>query len=277
MKINAYAKINLFLDVKKRLDNGYHLIESVMIPIDLHDSLSFTLTNDKEIYININEDIPIYNNLVFKVASYMMEKYQLNQGVKIDVDKQIPLGAGLAGGSADAAATIHAIDELFELNMGNKEKEDIAKRFGSDIVFCLYNRPAIIKGTGDQIEFIEIDLKDDICLVLPGVHSSTKDVYKNIDTHTYPHKDLYEFVTSLNKPNLNERCFNNMSLSAFELYPELKRLYDRVSKTHIFHMSGSGSTLFSLVSSHRDDLKEQLETQNIQYLFTNIKKHLPNI
>ena len=157
VKEKGYAKINLFLNVVgKRLD-GYHELEMVMAPLRLHDVLTFTKNSTGEISVSSNKKI-VENekdNIVYKVAEFLQEEFSVVNGVDITIEKNIPLAGGLAGGSADAAATLRGLNKLWKLNLSLNDLAKLGLEFGADIPFCVYNKMAIAKGVGEDLSFFK--------------------------------------------------------------------------------------------------------------------------
>ena len=146
----AYAKVNLSLSVLGKMDNGFHELETIMVPITLHDTLYFRKNNTGEMILLNNE---IENNSILKAANLFQEKYK-TPGATIKLVKRIPLEAGLGGGSADSSATLRGLNRLFNFNIPLEELSELAIELGSDNNFCLYNRAAICRGRGEKLEFI---------------------------------------------------------------------------------------------------------------------------
>ena len=170
----AHAKINLALDVVSKRNDGYHELKMIMIPLDLHDQLSFELHDD----IILTSNLEIKDNAVLKTAYLIKEKYNVDQGVSINLTKHIPVGAGLAGGSADIAATIRGLNRLWNLNLNKDQLESVALSLGSDTLFCLYEKPAYVHGRGEYIEFLDSPEFDDIYLFYPNISVSTAHIFK---------------------------------------------------------------------------------------------------
>lgn len=156
MKVKAYAKINLALDVVRKREDGYHELEMVMAPITLHD-LIYINTIESGIIIETNSKVMPTDkrNIMYKVVALMKERYGIKKGVKIYVYKHIPTQAGLAGGSADGAAVIKAMNKLFYLNLTEEQMATLGKEVGADIPFCVYQKMALVSGIGEKLEFID--------------------------------------------------------------------------------------------------------------------------
>lgn len=252
IKEKAYAKINLTLNVLNKREDGYHNLKSVMVAIDLYDELEFIHSDE---YI-INSDIE--DNIITKVFNIMKSKYNIGN-VKINLTKNIPTQAGLAGGSADATATIRGLNKLFNLNLSIQEQEQIANMVGSDTLFTLHNKPALITSRGDEIEFINPNYKFYILLIKPNFGISTKEAFSNIKSFDIKHND--EIIYETNTNIINDLCYNSF-LDSILLNKEFNNLYKEISIYKKPHLSGSGSTLF-LISDDKNEL------ENIQNIFKN--------
>lgn len=244
---HAYAKINLILDIKGKRPDGYHELKSFMIPIDYYDTLEFK-PYDK---LKLTSNIEIIDNGITKVMEYMKETYQVKVGAHIHLDKNIPIGAGLAGGSSDMTASIRGLDRLWGLNLSSKEKEHIANRFGSDTLFTLYSEPAIITGRGDDIMLVDMTEKiEDILLILPNIALLTKDVFKAFDK-----KDSHDFDLAFSHVMRKDYqyLYNDLLDAALASNQAYHDLYQQLlSKGLNIHLSGSGSTFYILYPTEMD-------------------------
>ncbi|MBN2300077.1 MAG: 4-(cytidine 5'-diphospho)-2-C-methyl-D-erythritol kinase, partial [Acholeplasmataceae bacterium] len=175
IKEKAYAKINLTLDVVRKRVDGFHELQMIVIPIELHDTLTFEKSNQ----VTLESNIEIENNSILKATYLMQKEYNINLGAKIKLNKQIPIGAGLGGGSADIAATLRGLNHLWELNKPLEDLEDLALKLGSDTLFCLYNQPAYVYGRGENLLFIEMPPIEDIYLILSQINVSTANIFKH--------------------------------------------------------------------------------------------------
>ena len=175
IKEKAYAKVNLSLRVYPTNEDGYHNINSLMVPIDLYDELYFSFSDKDEVVTNIY----IENNVILKTLKLFKETYKLKENVKIEVNKKIPIAAGLAGGSSDASATLRGLNRLFNLNISLKELEKLANMLGSDNTFTLYSKPAICTGRGEILDFISKIKEIPLIIIKPNLLLSTKTIYNN--------------------------------------------------------------------------------------------------
>jgi len=272
IKEKAYAKINLFLNVlSKRLD-GYHEMEMIMTPLKLHDVLKFEKVDEDKIEIVSNKEITKINkdNLVYKVASFLKSEFEIETGVRIHIEKNIPIAGGLAGGSADAAATIRGMNRLFDLGMDSKKMAEIAVGFGADVPFCVYNKLAIVKGIGEKLQFLKTKFKANVLLVNPQVPVITKTVFDNLDPSQFAQKNYAELIEGLKDRDISQvinNLYNFMESTTFILEPKVKELKDEIQELGVkgVLMSGSGSTIF-VVCRNKKVLKDIATQINRDYL-----------
>ena len=198
-RIKAYAKINLGLDVLRRRPDGYHEVKMIMQTVDLYDDLEFTKLAEDEIRIFTDkEELPAdQGNLIWRAAARMKELYQISEGVSVKLTKRIPIAAGMAGGSADAAATIHAMDALFCLGLSLEEKQKIGVKLGADIPYCLMGGTALSEGIGEILTKLPDVPKAKLVIAKPDLDVSTKFVYENLhaDSLQY-HPDIDGMVAA---------------------------------------------------------------------------------
>ena len=273
----AYAKLNLSLNVLEKRSDGFHNLESIMVPVtDLYDILEFSKRDDNNIYI---EGMDIKDNIVEKAAILFQEKYHTG-GVNIKINKQIPIAAGLAGGSADASATLRGLNRLFGLNLPLKELEELALLLGSDTVFCLYNKAAICKGRGEILEFIDFDFSLDVWILKPSFGLLTKDVFSKlvIDKTNIKTNEILNSLKDNDLIKLDELISNDLYIPATLVNPKIKEIVDVLNNNMIkAHMSGSGSTIYfidNLVTNYNELLQDLLKAHKIEYVY--LGKHLIN-
>jgi 4-diphosphocytidyl-2-C-methyl-D-erythritol kinase len=237
---NSYAKINLFLDVLGLLPDGYHEIRTIFTEIDVADVLKYTLTRSKNIEILTNvEAISNRDNLVVKVASFLQEKYHVNRGVFIELEKHIPLAAGMGGGSSDAATTIKILSKLWNLNLSIAEMQEISSKFGSDISFFLDGGTVLGTHKGEKLKTITPFIWDHILLVKPSFGISAKEAYSivNYDDKATSWEEL------IDTGNV-KLCFNRLQNGVIRNYPEIGDILSKMENTGTVNaiMTGSGST-----------------------------------
>ena len=261
----AYAKLNLSLKVIGKMDNGFHELESIMVPIcDLYDELYFEENDSYDFNVSGFE---VSNNSVLKTAYLFQKKYN-TKGANIRLVKRIPLEAGLAGGSADSSATLRGLNRLFNLNLSLKELEELAKELGSDNVFCLYNKTAICTGRGEKLNFIDFDFEFNVLLIKPKFGLLTRDVFANLKI-VKKTDDINSILTALRNNDLkllDNSIFNDLLPSALEIEARLMYIKSEIEKQYSkCHMSGSGTTLYVIG-------EKELILDNIEYVYLN--KHL---
>jgi 4-diphosphocytidyl-2-C-methyl-D-erythritol kinase len=238
---DSYAKVNLFLDIISRLPNAYHEILTVFAEIDLHDKLKFLLTNKQEIKILSNvENLNNSNNLIYKIAIYLQNRFGVKKGVIVKLTKRIPIAAGLGGGSSNAATTIQALSKLWELDLSEEIMHEIAAEFGSDINFFLKGGTAIGKNRGEVLEECsQIDLKN-LLLVNPNISISSKTAYQavTISQPSNTWKDLLE----TNDP---QYCYNKLEEGLLSRYPIIMEIKNQLNNQGAKNalLSGSGPTV----------------------------------
>jgi 4-diphosphocytidyl-2-C-methyl-D-erythritol kinase len=267
----AHAKINLALDVIKKRDDGYHELKMIMVPIELSDHLSFELSDE----IKLTSNIEIKDNQVLKTAYLIKEKYKVDKGVHINLEKHIPIGAGLAGGSSDIAATIRGLNKLWELDLNKEQLENLALSLGSDTLFCLYQKPAYVHGRGEHLEFIDYPKANHIYLYYPNIVSSTQKVFKNheIKHKEYPFEDILNAYCNQAWDEFYKTTYNVLLETTLKCYPELKKVYQMMKNIddNAF-MSGSGSTFFIINSSKKEEeILKKAQENNIKLVKTNLK------
>ena len=182
MKKKSYAKINLTLDVIEKREDGFHNIDGIMQMIDLYDEVEVKISDEFEITSN-SKDIPLdEKNLVYKAYLAMKEKYKFNEKFSIHIEKNIPVSAGIAGGSTNSAVVIEMIDEILGLNMSLEDRKKIGRGIGADVPYLLVGKTARTRGIGDELEILDSLPITDILIVNNGVEISTPYIYSNIIT-----------------------------------------------------------------------------------------------
>ena len=249
LKILSNAKINLGLHILEKLPSGYHNIETIFLPVkDLYDIITIIprqKKNDVEIEV-LNAEIPTEQNLCYKAYKLLARKTNL-PGVKITIEKNIPIGAGLGGGSSNAAFVLKALNSMAEKPLPLQELHNLAAQLGADVPFFLYNKPMFATGTGTTLTPVSIKFKFKIKLNTPGIFSDTTKAYKNF-THFKKHKrSLAELIKE--PPNTwKNNIYNDLEEVVFGFFPELAAIKEQFYSEGAFYasMSGSGSAIFGL-------------------------------
>lgn len=258
MKIyeKAPAKINLLLDVLRKRDDGYHEVEMIMTMVDLADRLEMEeLPRDTIIISSQVGYIPLdEKNLAFQAAKLIKERYDVRKGVYIHLDKKIPVAAGLAGGSSDAAATLRGLNRLWGLGISQDELCDLGAELGSDVPFCVKGETAIARGRGEKLEPIAAPPQCWVVLAKPPINVSTADVYGKLRANEITaHPSIANMRDALERGSFQDMCDglgNVLESVTLELYPEVLQLKEsmlRLGADGVL-MSGSGPTVFGLVS-----------------------------
>ena len=248
-----HGKINLGLNVTQKRNDGFHNIETVFFPIHWNDILEIVedkQNNSKEKVTFSHSGLKIQgenkNNLVIKSYKQLDNDYSLPP-VKIHLHKSIPMGAGLGGGSADAAYTIRTINDLFKLGLDSAKQTSYAKKLGSDCAFFIEGKPVLGTGKGDQFEPIELNFEGmEIMVIWPAIHSGTAEAYSGI-VPSVPDKSLREILKSDIKLWKHE-LKNDFEKTIFPIYPELEKIKFMLYESGAVYasMSGSGSAIFGL-------------------------------
>lgn len=253
--VRSYAKINVCLDITDLRKDGYHLLDMVMLPLELHDTLLIEETpRAVDNYITLDEFTigDSQYNTVTNAINYIQEIRPLNTKFKIDMHKVIPMKAGLGGGSSNAAFTIKAINDYKKINLTEEEMHNMAVKIGADVAFFIKNKPARCKGIGDVIEPINIKNNYFVLLVKPELGCSTKEVYALSDKlKEWPHGNVDEVVRALEEGDdeaLANSMFNVLENPAIKLVPEIQVIKDELKELgfNIVMMTGSGSAVFAL-------------------------------
>ena len=246
----AYAKINIAMEVNETMSDGYHQVKTIMVPINLYDVLTFE-KSENDIVLLDNTDIKKEDNLVYKAAKLFLETYKIEGGVLISLIKNIPSGAGLGGGSADAAACLRGLNQLFELNKPLDELGQLAVSLGADVPFCVYSKPAICTGTGINVELLNIDVpKWGVFLIKPPFGLSTKEVYAKYHYVEADHEENFKNILKGFETNslkmVIENQFNDLENPAVRVDKSLKNLLTNLKAEANAMMTGSGSCIFVL-------------------------------
>lgn len=250
----APAKINLTLDVLGKRDDGYHDVEMIMTTIDLSDRIElYPLRRDGITVTLESRYVPNdERNLAFKAASLFKSKYQIKAGVHIKIDKNIPVSAGLGGGSSDAAAVLRGLNRLWSLHIPEKELAALGAQIGSDVPFCVYNATAIAKGRGERIEKLSPPPACWVVLAKPNIGVSTRTIFQRLDTAHITHPNTVGMMEALHQNDFAKMCANlgnvleDVTLHIHPAVQQIKDMMYRAGAAGVL-MSGSGPTIYGLV------------------------------
>lgn len=251
--VKSPAKINFGLNIVSKREDGFHNIETIFYPIELHDILTFEKATKFSFTCNHKEIQNDNNNLVIKAVRLIEQFIDKEITVSIALEKNIPLGAGLGGGSSNAAHTLLSINELFELQIKNETLNKFALQLGSDVPFFLNPVPSFASSRGEILSPIDIELTKPILLVNPGIHISTKWAYDNIipKTPVFTLKSLSQESVD-NIASLKGKVVNDFEEIAFSAHPqlvEIKKIMEEFLAEFVL-MSGSGSTMFGVFADN---------------------------
>ncbi len=258
MAIPSYAKINLYLKIGRKLGSGYHNIQSVMQKIELSDSIEIEpLSEDKIIVECTNKELENENNLAYQAALLMKKKFKVRQGARIFIEKNVPIEAGLGGGSSDAATTLMNLSKLWSLRLKEKQLIDLAAQLGSDVPFFIGENAALVEGIGDRIKRIKKSFSINIVLINPGFRVSTKWAYKAFDRQRPKIKtkaDIKNLVKAIEKKDIKEiagNLHNDFEPIITKRYKIVNEIRNNLLRNDALNacVSGSGPTVFGIFNS----------------------------
>lgn len=254
ISINAMAKINLGLDVLRRRENGYHDVKMIMQTVNIYDTLDFVKLQDSKIVVKTDTmELPTdENNLIYKAAKLLFDKCGVKEGVEITLTKRIPIAAGMAGGSTDAAAALVGINTLFDLNLSMDDLKEIGVKIGADVPYCIEGGTALSEGIGEILTKLP-DAPDCFVVVAkPEISVSTKYVYENLHANELKkHPDIDGMVEAIKEGNLDGVCkrmenvLETVTETKYPVISELKQMLKEAGAENSL-MSGSGPTVFAI-------------------------------
>ncbi len=252
--LKARAKINLTLEILNKREDNYHNLKSVFQKINLYDELYISKTEDDEFILETNiTGLDVKDNIIYKAYVKLKEKFNIS-GVKVVLNKKIPMQAGLAGGSTDCASFILGMKKLFKLNLTEKEIIILGKSLGADVVPCLYNKAVLAEGIGDIITKIDTNFKYYIVLIKPQLSCNTGEMFKKLDERDKILTiDNSKNVVKALKDNNIELLSNNL-YNTFEEVLDLKSIKDELIKNKALGalLSGSGSCVYGIFKNKQD-------------------------
>lgn len=287
MIIKAFAKINLAIDIKKKDENGYHDIDMVTLPITLHDVLEMEqLISRHGIFITSDDPSLICDegNLAFKALKAMEDNFSFSKGYRIQIYKRIPMNAGLGGGSADAAGIIRAICKLYNMDAHDPKIIKVARSIGSDVPFCLLNKPARVLGTGENIVPLDSKLDYHVIIIKPHKGLSTKDVYEKYDTipeEEREHPDISALIEAIkigDEQKMLENMKNGLYKPASLLCPVISGILNDFKKMGfpLYSMTGSGNACFALSKDLEQIEKAKNYFTSLNYITITASTNLTN-
>lgn len=254
ISLKALAKINLGLDVVRRREDGYHEVRMIMQTIHLYDRLRISKTKNKGIEIHSNLSfLPVNeNNLVYKAGQLLMDEFDIQEGVRVDLLKRIPVAAGMAGGSTDAAAMLYGMNQLFGLKLSRSVLMERGVKIGADVPYCLMRGTALAEGIGEELTQLPPMIKCPILIAKPQISVSTKFVYQNLklDENTL-HPDIDALILDIKKKDLQAVAGdlgNVLESVTIPNYPIIADIKEKMMESGAMNalMSGSGPTVFGI-------------------------------
>ena len=272
MKVKAFAKINLCLDVLRRKENGYHEVEMVMTNVDIFDVLEIKELEEKKILLkSYNTDLAMdESNLIYKAIALLQKETGKTFGVEVLLEKNIPMEAGMAGGSADAAATLKAVNELFKLGVSDERLLELGASLGADIPFCIMGGTVLASGIGEKLRRLSPLPKMKLLIVKPKAGLSTKKVYESLDIDGlnkagFIHKDVGEMVSVIESDEADKtkiekiavRLNNILEVPSIRLLPLIADIKQKMLDNNCLGalMSGSGTAIFGIYENDEDMIK----------------------
>lgn len=254
ISVKALAKINLGLDVVRRREDGYHEVRMVMQTIHLFDRLEMAKNSSGEISITTNLSfLPTnQNNLVYRAAELLREEFQIKDGLTINLHKHIPVAAGMAGGSTDAAAVLYGMNRMFDLGLKREELMERGVKIGADVPYCIMRGTALAEGIGEKLTALPPMVKCPVLIAKPQISVSTKFVYENLRLNDKTvHPDIDALVENIRKKDLNavaSEMGNGLETVTIPNYPVIAQIKEHMLEQGAVGamMSGSGPTVFGL-------------------------------
>lgn len=255
LSYKAYAKVNLGLDVLRRREDGYHEVKMIMQMVNLYDTITIEETSsDLGIVITADADFVPTNedNLIYKAAKLLLDEFKIASGVKIDLKKRIPVAAGMAGGSTDAAATLIGVNELFNLGLSVNDLMIRGVKIGADVPYCVMGGTALSEGIGEILTPVKGMPQCHILIAKPPINVSTKFVYENLHANELTwHPDIDGLVESINISDIKgitskmENVLETVTVKEYPIIEEIKTFMKENGALNSI-MSGSGPTVFGI-------------------------------
>lgn len=268
--LKSRAKVNLSIDVLGKREDGYHLVEMIMQTIDLYDKLKITEIEENSILIKSNSlDIPLNeDNIMYKAVKLLKNQFNIEKGIEISIEKNIPVAAGMAGGSSNAAAVLVGLNKLWNLGLSENELKDIGLKLGADVPFCITGGSAIAEGIGEKLTNIK-GLPEDLNILVckPNIFVSTKEVYQSLNMDKVKRRPQNkELIDALQKEDvkfISENMVNVLEEVTSFKYSEIGQIEDIMIKNKALGsmMSGSGPTVFGLFDNKDCAIKAKEDLQ----------------
>lgn len=265
IELKALAKINLGLDVLGKRENGYHDVRMVMQSIYLYDDVRIERTKNPGIEVKTN----LYflptdeNNIAYKAAAMLIEEFQIHEGVVITLDKHIPVAAGMAGGSSNAAAVLFGMNKMFGLGLSKQELMERGVKLGADVPYCIMRGTVLAEGIGEELTVLPAMPKCTVLVAKPGISVSTKVVYEALDSkEIVKHPNIDALLAGLEKGSLREvaaamgNVLEDVTIPMYPVIEDIKNVMKEEGAMNAM-MSGSGPTVFGLFENKAQARKAQ--------------------
>ena len=260
IELKALAKINIGLDVTGIRDDGYHEVRMIMQTVNLFDKLIIKKTSDGTVTMTSNLNfLPVNDdNLCIKAAKLLLEEFKISTGVNIQLEKHIPVAAGMAGGSTDAAAVLFGINKLFNLKLSKKALMERGVKIGADVPYCIMRGTALAEGIGEVLSPVHPMVKCPVLIAKPGISVSTKAVYESLDScfDNVKHPDIDQLIKDIEKQDLNAICShmgNVLEEVTIPMHPIIADIKKNMMDNGAIGamMSGSGPTVFGFFEDNK--------------------------
>lgn len=273
MYVKSNAKINLYLDVIGKREDGYHDLDMVMLPIELHDTIEIQhephggythIVSDK-----IEKQV-IENNMIHRVHELLIKEYGFKENFIIKLHKEIPIYAGLGGGSSNGAAVLKVFRRYGKIKMSEEEETKFCLKLGADVPFCMKNVPAHVEGVGEVVTPIKVKKQYFVLIIKPKQGLSTKAVFLESDKHELKHGNVNDVLKALevgDEELLAKSLFNSLEEVSVKLCPEVKEIKDMLKKDGFkcVLMTGSGSCVYALTTNYTLAVSKALKYDNKGY------------
>ena len=273
MYVKASAKINLYLDVLGKREDGYHNLDMVMLPLELHDTIDFErIPNARYTHIvsdTIERQI-INHNSIYRTHELLVSEYNYDQNFIIRVHKEIPIYAGMGGGSSNAAAALRFFLKRSKLKLSEEEQINFCLKIGADVPFCLKNVPAHVEGIGEKVTPIKVKKQYNVLVIKPSQGLSTKDVFNACDKFNLKHGNVQDVIKALETGDdklLEKSMFNSLEEVSIELCPEIDKIKKMLREDgfRCVLMTGSGSCVYALTTNSALALSKYLKYEHKDY------------
>lgn len=254
MKKKAYGKLNLGLNVIRKRSDGYHDLQMVTVPVDLFDTVEI-IPNDTLSVVTDKWYLPLdEKNTVYQAIKLMHEEYGTPLNYHVKLVKNIPTQAGMAGGSSDGATAINIINEMNNLNLSQQQLIDIGVKIGADVPYCLFSRPSLVTGIGDQLQFLDIYTDFHLFIAKPKFGISTGSLFSNLTIDKANQDEFNQLVEGLTRGNysqIEKNLVNDLLAAAIKVRPEVQEIIDDLKGFGFDNacMTGAGSVVFGITQS----------------------------